>query len=231
MPHKKPMFSKFKSKKDIVYDHLQTAILRGDYQPGERLVIDRLAAEFGVSQIPIREALQQLQSERFVVIEPHVGPRVANIEAGLIYEIFQLLQAFETISCRAACRSMTDADLDEMQQMLCQMDALVDDPEQWSLNNQRFHRALCLWGETRLVEDLMGHVLAQWDRLRHHYLKDVLLKRIELSQQDHWALYKALQARKADLAEQIVRQHNQRALADYITYLESTGQIPQKEQE
>jgi DNA-binding GntR family transcriptional regulator len=215
----------FKSKKELVYDQLRAEILNGTYPPGKRLIIDGLASELGVSQIPIREALQQLQAEGFVIIEPHVGPRVAPIEIDVIWEIFQLLEALEIISCRAACQHMSAADLLGMEQMLHTMDALLDDPEQWSQENQHFHYALCEWGHTRLVKNLMTNVLDQWNRLRHYYLKDVLEKRLDLSQRDHWDLLSALRDRDSKRTEQIVQRHNQRALADYLAYLESAGHM------
>ncbi len=218
----------YKSKKELVYDHLRTAILHGAFQPGERIVIDGLTAQLGVSQIPIREALQQLQAEGFVVMEPHIGPRVASIEASLICEVFQLLESLEVISGRAACQHISESNLQNMERMLRSMDAMCDDLEQWSQANVRLHYSLCDWGETLLVKSLMTNVLDQWDRLRHYYLKDVLVKRIDLSQQDHWALYHALKARDVEQTEHIARQHNQRALADYASYLRSIGQMGER---
>ncbi|PIE32602.1 hypothetical protein CSA56_14960 [candidate division KSB3 bacterium] len=220
-----PKMPRYKSKKELVYAHLRTAILHGAFQPDERIVIDGLASQLGVSQIPIREALQQLQAEGFVVMEPHVGPRVAPIEASLIYEVFQLLESLEVISGRAACQHMSDLQLQEMEGLLRHMDALRDDLEQWSQENVRLHYSLCDWGKTLLVKSLMAKVLDQWDRLRHYYLKDVLVKRIDLSQQDHWALYEALRARDPEQTECVARQHNQRAVADYVDYLRSNGQM------
>ena len=220
-----PPIPAYKSKKELVYEHLRTEILHGSYEPGARIVIDALAAQLGVSQIPIREALQQLQAEGFVTMEPHVGPRVANIEANLVREVFQLLESLEVISAQAACRKMGEAELKRLENILHHMDILSGDLEEWSRENVRFHYALCDLGGTLLVKSLMTKVLDQWDRLRHYYLKDVLIKRIELSQQDHWALFEALQARDAERVEHIARRHNQRALEDYVRYLKSTGQM------
>jgi DNA-binding GntR family transcriptional regulator len=215
----------FKSKRDLVYDHLRAEILRGIYPPGKRLVIDGLASELGVSQIPIREALQQLQAEGFVIFEPHVGPRVAAIDPDMIWEIFQLLEALETVSCRAACRHMSDADILAMERMVSAMDSLSHNPEKWSQENQRFHQTLCEWGQTTLVKNILSNVLDQWNRLRQYYLKDVLVKRLDLSQHDHRDLLEALRDRDVERAEQIARRHNQRALSDYVAYLQSTGHI------
>jgi len=217
--------SSFKSKRDLVYEHLRTEILRGTFAPGDRIVIDGLASQLGVSQIPIREALQQLQAEGFVVMEPHIGPRVAEIHAGLICEVFQLLEALEVISSRAACQRMKNDHFDDMQQILRHMDTLGDDLEQWAHENERLHYAICEWARTGLVKNLMSNVLDQWDRLRHYYLKDVFVHRIEQSQREHWEIFDALRARNADRAEQIIRRHNRRALDAYVKHLQATGQM------
>ena len=215
----------FKSKKDLVYEHLRTEILRGTFAPGDRIVIDGLAAQLGVSQIPIREALQQLQAEGFVVMEPHIGPRVAEIHVSLICEVFQLLEALEVISSRTACQRMQSEHFDELEQILRSMDTLCDDADRWSQENERFHDAICEWAGTVLVKNLIDKVLDQWDRLRHHYLKDVFVHRIDQSQHEHWEIFEALRARDADRVEQIVRCHNRRALAAYVEHLKATGQM------
>jgi DNA-binding GntR family transcriptional regulator len=213
----------FKSKKELVYDRLRMEILNGSHPPGERLVIDALASELGVSQIPIREALQQLQAEGFIVFESHVGPRVAPIEPDVIWEIFQLLEGLEIISCRAACQRMTDDDIRKMEHMVDEMDAFLDNAEQWSQENRRFHNALCEWGCTTLVKNIMSNILAQWNRVRHYYMKDVFVKRVDLSHKDHRELVQALYDRDVERAEHIVRRHNQRSYSDYVEYLRSTG--------
>jgi DNA-binding GntR family transcriptional regulator len=218
--------STFKSKKALVYEHLRAEILRGTFPPGERIVIDGLAVQLGVSQIPIREALQQLEADGFVSMEPHIGPRVAAIEAEGIWEIFQLLEALEIISSRAACQQMTATDFEEMEQLLRFMDALGADVETWAQNNQRFHLAFCHWAKTKLVKNMMKIVLDHWDRLRHYYLKDVWVYRIEQSQQEHWALFEALRVRDPEQAAKVIKQHNQSALHAYVEHLRANQHMP-----
>jgi DNA-binding GntR family transcriptional regulator len=216
--------SAFKSKRELVYEHLRAEILQGTYKPGARIVIDELALQLGVSQIPIREALQQLQADGFVVMEPHVGPRVAEIHASLIWEVFQLLEALEVISSRAACDRMKKTEFEEMEKILRRLDTLGDNAE-WSQENTHLHSSICDWAETILIKSLMNKVLDQWDRLRNYYLKDVLIHRVDLAQQEHWELFEALQARDADRVEQVIRRHNRRASRAYVEQLKATGHI------
>ena len=85
------------SKNELVCESLRTAIVQGELAPCERLVIDELATRLGVSQIPVREALRQLEADGFVTIQPHIGATVTGIQPGLMTEIFGLLEAMEII--------------------------------------------------------------------------------------------------------------------------------------
>ena len=97
----------FQSKNEQVYGLLKNKIVRGELKPGEAIVIDTLAKQLGVSQIPIREALRHLEAIGFIHIAPYVGARVTEIRAGSIYEVFALLEDMEVLSGRAACQTMT----------------------------------------------------------------------------------------------------------------------------
>jgi DNA-binding GntR family transcriptional regulator len=212
----------FRSKKEFAYDALRDTILEGQLEPGARLVIDELAADLGVSPIPVREALQQLQADGFVIIEPYVGARVAEIDASLVREVFELMEALEVISGRAACLHMSDDSLIEMENHLRAMDALVTDSDRFSQENAHLHQFICERAGTPLVARLMDKVLAHWDRLRRHYLQDVFEHRVSDAQQEHWRVFEALRTRDPDHVEQVIRQHNETARAAYTDYLEKT---------
>jgi DNA-binding GntR family transcriptional regulator len=208
-----------RSKKDHVIASLRRDILDGVLAPGARLIIDELASTYGVSPIPVREALQQLQSDGYVVIQPYAGAKVAEIEIDAIGEIFALLEALEVISGRAACERMSDADLDELERLLARMDDMVDDPHRWSQENLLLHEFICTKAGTHLVEALLRKAMEQWDRLRRYYFTDVFAHRIPASQPEHRAIVRALRTRDADLVERIIREHNRTALAAYVGHL------------
>src|SRR6202047_3537599 len=127
-----------RSKKEWVIETLRNAILNREFTPGTRLVIDDLAKQLGVSPIPVREALQQLDADGYVAIEPYLGARVAPIEAESVVEVFSLLETMEVVSSRAACQHMADADFNVLEEILVKIDSLVADPELWSHENGHF---------------------------------------------------------------------------------------------
>ncbi len=219
----------FRSKNEIVYQLLRQALVNGDYKPGDRLVIDQLAVELGVSQIPIREAIRQLEADGFVTIEPYSGATVTDLNANFIYEVFALLENIEVICSRTACRCMTDTELENLAAFIHKMDASVDKPDQWSQENKELHLLVCDYARAALTKKMMLKVLDHWDRLRLHYLKDVFGHRIHVAQEEHKQMLEAFRARDPDAVERIVRQHNQNALARYIAHLQSAGYIAVQE--
>lgn len=215
-----------RSKNELVYASLRAAIIHGELAPGTRLVIDELAGELGVSQIPIREAMRQLEADGFIVSKPHVGATVTDIHASLIIEIFGLLEAMEVISGRAACTRLDEADWQDLKRCLKQMDDLLDDPDSWSAVNVRFHQMICERAGTPLVQKMMDKALAHWDRLRSHYqLKEVFAQRVAEAHQQHWQMFDAICNRDPQALERVVHTHNQAALGAYVNYLDQHLQL------
>lgn len=209
----------FRSKKEFVYETIREMILSGELAPEARLIIDDLSAELGVSPIPVREALQQLQSEGLVNIEPYVGARVAEMHQESIEEIFALLEATEVISGRAACVHMTDEDFDDIEALLTRMDASLDDLDLWSEQNVALHQLICERAKTPITGTLMQQIVDHWNRLRRLYLKEVFKGRVEAAQKDHWALLEALRTRDPKQVETVVEDHNRIALEGYLKQL------------
>lgn len=213
------------SKREYVYMTLREEILGGVLPPDARLVIDDTAARLGVSPIPVREALQELQHDGLVNIEPYVGAHVASIHAGLIEEVFAILEAMEVISGQHACVHMSDDDLDQVARMLEKMDEHVHDLERWSNENVELHRFICRRAQLTLVPTIMEQALDNWQRLRRHYLDDVFARRVEIAQQEHWELCAALRTRDPAVVGALIRSHNRNALAAYLNYLTQQGHL------
>jgi DNA-binding GntR family transcriptional regulator len=215
----------FQSKNEVVYQMLKRGIIRGFYKPGSRLVIDQLAGELGISQIPIREAVRQLEADGFVTIEPYSGATVTAINADFIFEVFSLLDSIEVVCSRIACCIMTAQQLDELSDLIQRMDSSIHDADQWSQENKELHLLICTYAHATIAKKMMQKMLDHWDRLRLHYLQDVFGHRIKMGQQEHKQILAAFHTRNPDQVEQAVHTHNQNALAKYIEYLKSTGHI------
>ena len=106
--------------RDQVLAALRTAIIDGDYLPGERLTEDRLAEDFGVSRNPVREALRVAEAEGFVVILPRRGAVVASPSSGTIADMFAVRERLETLAARLAAERATAADVASLRALLDQ---------------------------------------------------------------------------------------------------------------
>jgi len=216
----------FRSKKEAVIDALRGAIIKGVFKPSERLVIDDLAAHFGTSAIPVREALQQLQAEGLVTIQPYVGATVTPIAAGLITEIFELLEALELISGRAACQRMDEQAFAHFETQLRSMDLLENNLDSWSEANVRLHQFICDCAAMPLVKSMLNRVLDHWNLLRSYYLNDVFAHRVHAAQEEHWQMFQAMRARDDAWLARIVREHNRAARAAYSEQFQLALQTP-----
>lgn len=212
---------RFRTKQEYVYQALRGAILRGELAPGQRLVIDEIGRQLEVSAIPIREALQLLQSEGLVQSAPHVGATVSPVSEDEVHEVFAIMEGLETVGVREATRRLDDEGIAQLSAVVAEMDGAVDsrEYERWAALNSNLHRAINDIARMPLLREMTDRVLARWERLRRHYFQGVLVPRVVQAQEEHHALLDALGRRDPDAAEQIVREHNraaQRAYADYL---------------
>jgi DNA-binding GntR family transcriptional regulator len=206
------------TKQQAIYQHLKGLIMEGKLRPGQRLIIDEIAAEIGLSIIPVREALQLLQAERLVEIRAHIGATVAPINHENIEEIFTILEGMEAVTVRRLAKSSPPGFLAKLEGLVAQMDraAKRKDVEKWPALNMEFHLAMSSATEMPWLHEITGRVLGNWDRIRRHFFREGSEHRIAQAQKEHHAILKALSKGDADEAERLVRQHNQKALRHYV---------------
>ena len=213
------------TKQQFVYGLVRDAIIRCELAPGDRLVIDDLARRFQVSIIPVREALRLLQSEGLVVSVPHVGATVAPISQASAREIFTILEGLEVVSTRTAAQRAAAEDIDGLARLVGAMDRAIegDRPAHWADLNTEFHLAIGRIAAMPMLEDMLRRALENWDRLRRHYFRGVLARRIQHAQAEHHEILAQITQRDLVALERTVRGHNQSALASYEAYLETTA--------
>lgn len=186
---------------------LREQILTGAYAPGATLLQDAIAAEFGVSKIPVREALVQLQGEGLVSIFAHRGFQVRPLSASEFDEVFNLRLLIEPAAVAIGARSATDADRQAARQVLTKFNAALaaNDLSQSGALNRDFHLALIVPALQPATTEVLGrlHILCQ-RYVRMHLLPPGRIKR---AVREHTALYDAWSAGKAKLAGELTRGH------------------------
>jgi DNA-binding GntR family transcriptional regulator len=108
---------------NAVVDGIRDMILKGHLKPGDRLRQDELANTFGVSTMPIREALRQLQAEGLVVFRPRRGAAVASLSVSEYEEIYFIREALEALACRWAAEDFDRIPIDRLKLLLQEIEA------------------------------------------------------------------------------------------------------------
>jgi DNA-binding GntR family transcriptional regulator len=217
----------YKTKQEFVYQTLRRAILRCELHPGQRLPTKEIANLLGVSLIPVREALQLLQSEGLVENRPHVGAAVARISGSSVAEVFTLLEGLETVAVRVAARRMPPGEIDALAGLLAEMDAAVEvgEYELWGELNTRLHVSIAGYAGMPTLREMTERVFDLWHRVQRCFLKEVLVQRVLQAQQEHHAILRALRERDEAELERLVKVHNRNAMEAYTNHLSngSTG--------
>lgn len=108
-----------------VYQSLKRNLMRGDLLPGERLVVSRLAARFGTSPMPIRQALQRLVADKALVEKPHRGVEVATLTSEEMMDLRRVRCALEGQAAEWACQTITDQEMAQLHAIQKQMLAIA----------------------------------------------------------------------------------------------------------
>ena len=183
---------------------LRAAILRGLLPAGQPLRQEELAAQLGVSRLPVREALFKLQAEGLVTLHRNRGAVVAEMSAAEAQELCEIRCALEPLALRLAFPRLTEADLSTAEKTLALTDTQPNVAD-WGEANWEFHRTLYQpSGRTRLL-DLLGTLHLNVDRYLRFELSALSYK--ERSQSEHRAILDACRQREMDEAVRLLEDH------------------------
>jgi len=124
------------------YDQLFDAIESGALKPGDRLLETDLAARFGVSRTPVREAIRRLEAEGIVTHLPRVGAAVRTLGQQEIVELYEMRIVLETTAATMAAKHASDAEIRTLQSLNAQMTGNASDPVKVAKLNRRFHHCI-----------------------------------------------------------------------------------------
>lgn len=126
---------------DQLYQRIRAGLLAGRFQPGERLKIRDLAAEWGTSPMPVRAALQRLVAEGALEGEPQRSVRVPPMTRERYQNIFQVRLSLEGLAVELATPNLTAADLTELCDCVARMDAAIEQRQvqRYLDANSQFH--------------------------------------------------------------------------------------------
>ena len=159
--------------RDVVFNTLRQAILRGELKPGERLMEIQLANKLGVSRTPIREALRKLELEGLVNMVPRKGAEVADITEKSLRDVLEVRKALEELSVQLACEKITEEEIEELKRVAERFKDTLDDQDVTKIAEAdvAFHDVIYTATDNQKLILLLNNLREQMYRYRVEYLK------------------------------------------------------------
>lgn len=139
------------SRGDLAYQKLFESIENGRLKPGTRLREIELSAWLGASRTPIREALGRLEGEGLIARDPSRGMIVAELDPGLVAELYVMREVLEGTAAGLAARHASDAEIDTLREIAQRDREIGDDPARLAKSNRLFHEAMFRCAHNRFL--------------------------------------------------------------------------------
>jgi DNA-binding GntR family transcriptional regulator len=204
------------SLKGHIYEVLKASIMELDiYDPETQLRMDErtLAEQLGISRTPLREAIMRLEQEGFVETQPRRGVFIRRKSREEVLEMVEMWAALESMAARIACQRAGDGEIAGLRAIAGRYgpdDARAELGE-YSEANIAFHSAILRLSANKRLIDTAEALLAHLKPVRRRAMADP--ERAGQSVVDHGDIIAAIEAREADRAERLVREHTLRLRA------------------
>lgn len=207
---------------DAVLSALREDILAGILAPGDQLVQESLAERYGVSRVPLREALKMLESEGQVVNHPHRGYFVAELSVGDLREVYHLRGLLERAALEVAVPLLEESDVDELASLCDDVDAAAVDGDVVAMAeaNRRFHFALFDTAGMPRLSRLLRQLWDATDAYRALYYQGAPNR--SRVQEEHARMLDAMRRRDVDLVVALHDEHRAHSVAAVESMLTAT---------
>ena len=215
--------------RDVVFNTLRQAILKGELKPGERLMEIQLANKLGVSRTPVREAIRKLELEGLVLMIPRKGAEVAEITRQDMEDVLEVRTALEELAVKDACDHITDAQLSELKKASNEFKkALLEGKDLVTCADadMHFHDVILSATNNRRLIQMLNNLSEQMYRYRMEYLKDE--RTHKTLSEEHDAIRRALKKHDKVKAGAAIRVHidnQKRSILESLTEKEEDEEL------
>jgi len=190
---------------NIVADELRKRIMSGQLREGEQVRQEAIATELGVSRIPVREALRQLEAEGLITLVSHKGAEVTRLEPSEIAELFEVRIMLESWMFEHAIEHITESHLEAAEKLIASMrnDAMI---EEWGALNWQFHETLYTPARKPATMKILRRVhdnIDRYVRLQITLTEDSQ----ERAHREHQAIVDAARDKNAKVAVALLNDH------------------------
>ena len=189
-----------------VLERLENDILTGKYQRGEVLTELKLVSDLGVSRTPVREALHRLEQEHIIEITQK-GILVLGVTEQDLKDIFAIRLRIEGMASAFAVENMTPEQLNELKETLELQEFYVgkQDPERIKTMDSKFHQLIYRYCGSAVLNDTLMPLHKKVQKYRRASVENN--SRAQQSAREHRAIFEAIEARNAELAEKYTTEH------------------------
>ncbi len=210
----------YKSLSELAYQRLRNHILWGTIRPGSTLSIRKLSEQFGVSPMPVRDAVRRLATEELVEVFPRSSTRVARVSLERVKEIFEVRSRLEALAARLAAPHLTPVELAHLEKLPKKLDraAAANRAEDWHRLNEELHLLIFRKCGNSLLRRMAQDL---WERnFRHFTGRAATQAKFRLRRsKEHWRIVDALMRRDPDEVEAAWRDHVWQSGIETVEYL------------
>ncbi len=195
-----------------VYQIVKEKIIKGEYEPNERLVESKLAEQLGVSRGTVREAFRMLTKDELLEQKDN-SLYVYNPDSDDILDIYECRRSLESLSVKLAAKNITDDQLQELEQIIQDSkEALAqNDTEKHTFLNQQFHDKIAHSSQNKQLVQLFEVINAKVQYIRNCFLKEQSYS-LSVLINDHEQIFQALKDRDPNKAELYMNEHIEKSL-------------------
>jgi DNA-binding GntR family transcriptional regulator len=208
-----------------VYDTIKSLILDRKYMPGDKILIDHLRADLGVSRTPIVIALKMLEREMLIKTKPRRGHYVRTFTKREIIDVLELREALEALGARRAARSITETQMKELREFFKDIN-LEGDPKElaaYAREDQGFHEFIMeIAGGEVFSSVFKAYAIVIFTY--HADLPGGFVRHPKETIQEHLNMIEAICNRDEDKSEKLMRRHMRLGREKFIKELEKEEQ-------
>lgn len=189
---------------DQVYERLRHQISIGKISPGKKITLREIADSFGVSTMPVREAIRRLQAENFLNVEQR-SVTIRKLSQEEVEKTFKIRQRLETLAIEWAVPSIEKNNLNNLMEILKEMDKEPISYSEWQRLNRDFHLGIYKYSNSQQLYQLIENV---WDTVNPYmHIFAVEVSSFEKSRIEHYTMLRLIEERNIHELVKLLIEH------------------------
>ncbi|HWR10044.1 GntR family transcriptional regulator, partial [Sporomusa sp.] len=211
------------TKSATIYSEIKKGIINGDLKPGTHLIIKQIADQYGISDIPVREALRELNAEGLVETIPHVGSRVSGFSMKNIEDMLVMRECLEPFAAELTALNADGHTIERLEQYYHAMQVAFQagDTEKYRDLNREFHKLFVEACGNSLMTKTIIELMESHKRMLTIF--QLFPEILEISNSEHGLMIDYLKERNGKMLAKTVYEHKKRAFDKMRNYLQQHG--------